>query len=138
MLTSGMSVSRANDLFDTLYQLHRHAKTNEIAVSMVDYAFPAVLRGHVQTVGRARTAPILTPIASPLTLQQTPRKRAGRATAEPAKMAPGKPVTVPSRRDDDDACGISRRLPEPGEEASAKSRRPRDSQRHQVWLGLGL
>ncbi|KAH8977779.1 hypothetical protein EDB86DRAFT_2837345 [Lactarius hatsudake] len=102
LMLTGVSVSRANDLLDALYQLHRHAKTNEIVVRTVGYALPAVLRGHVRTVARATPR-----------LQQTPRKRAGRATAEPAKVAPGKPVTVPSRRGDDDACGISRRLPEP-------------------------
>ncbi|KAH9166441.1 hypothetical protein EDB89DRAFT_1910673 [Lactarius sanguifluus] len=90
LMRTRVSVSRANDLLDTLYQLYRHAKMNEIAVRMVDYALPTVLRGHV--------------------LQRAPRKRAGRATAERAKVAPGKPVTVPSRRNDDDACGISRRL----------------------------
>ncbi|KAH9033256.1 hypothetical protein EDB85DRAFT_2145037 [Lactarius pseudohatsudake] len=112
MLT-GVSVSRANDLLDTLYQLYRHAKTNEIVVRTVGYALPAVLRGHSADRGADNSHNFTANVAT-----------------EPAKVAPGKPVTEPSSAVMTTPVGYQGDYP-----SQAKSTRP---QRHQVWLGFGL
>jgi tripeptidyl-peptidase-1 len=92
---TGVSISQANDLLRTSYQLYRHVKTNETIVRTLGYALPTALDGHVEMV-----APT-TSFESPKKQWQNsePRKRFGRAVRS-AEEASGEPVTVPSNRYD--------------------------------------
>ncbi|KAH9160722.1 peptidase S8/S53 domain-containing protein [Lactarius sanguifluus] len=86
LTVTGVSVSQANDLLGASYQLYTHTKMNETIVRTLGYSLPVVLHGHVQTVSPT------TFFSSPLTQEQTPRKRSGVAAGWPGKS--------PSRRDD--------------------------------------
>jgi tripeptidyl-peptidase-1 len=91
---TGVSVSQADVLLGTSYQLYRHIKTNETIVRTLGYALPAALDGHVQTV--APTTSFDPP--PPQKQWQKHRKRFGGAAVKLEEGASGDPVAVPSRR----------------------------------------
>ncbi|KAH9062404.1 subtilisin-like protein [Lactarius vividus] len=92
---SGVSIIQANALLDASYQLYRHVETNETVIRTIGYALPAALHGLVQTVVPT------TCFFIPHTQWQSPRKRAGGATAGSKKPVSAEIVTVLSSRDDD-------------------------------------
>ncbi|KAH9029311.1 subtilisin-like protein [Lactarius deliciosus] len=92
LTVTAVSVSQANDLLGTSYQLYTHTKTNETIVRTLGYSLPVVLHGHVQTV-----APT-TFFSSLLTQEQTPRKRSDVATVRSGKSSSARSVTMPLNR----------------------------------------
>ncbi|KAH8984349.1 subtilisin-like protein [Lactarius akahatsu] len=95
LTVSNVLVSQANEMLGASYQLYRHAKVNDTIIRTVSYALPEVLHSHIQAV-----APT-TYFASTRTLRQTSRRRSVEAEAAEAEAASGKPVMVPSSRDDE-------------------------------------
>ncbi|KAH9026067.1 subtilisin-like protein [Lactarius pseudohatsudake] len=97
LTVSNVLVSQANEMLGASYQLYRHSKVNETIIRTVSYALPEVLHAHIQAI-----APT-TYFASTRTLRQTARRRSvgAEAALEEAEAVSGKPVTVPSSRNDE-------------------------------------
>ena len=99
---NGVSMTQANALLGTSYQLYRHVETNEIIVRTIGYSLPAALHVLVQTV--APTTCFDSPGMH--TQWRLPLERSGKAEAGLAKRASGETAaTVLSSRDDDDDSG---------------------------------
>jgi len=94
LMVKGVSVTQANALLNTSYQLYRHVERDETIVRTVGYALPTALHEHVLTVVPT------TSFVSPRMQWQTPLNRSGGAAAGPVKPASGEPATMLSSRDD--------------------------------------
>ena len=93
LMLEGMSVTQADALLGTSYQVYRHVESSETIVRTVSYALPAVLHEHVLTV-----APT-TSFVSPRPRWQTPRNQSGGDEGGVVKPTSRGPATNLSSRD---------------------------------------